>query len=92
MDEITASIDRYLTALDTADRQESERKQLTTARLHENIAALKVRMRELEDIRSRLKHAPDQQVSMPLPKVGLARLTSFATHAPANVNVRQEND
>lgn len=50
MEEIAASIDRYLTALDTADRQEPDRKQLTTTRLHENIAALKAQMRELEDI------------------------------------------
>ncbi|WP_034303992.1 transposase, partial [Herbaspirillum sp. RV1423] len=63
MEEIAASIDRYLSALDTADRQEPERKQLTTARLHENIVALKTQMRELEDIKLKLKQAPDQQVS-----------------------------
>lgn len=63
IEEITASIDRYLTALDTADRQEPERKQLTTARLHENIAALKAQMRELEEIKLKLKQTPDQQLS-----------------------------
>lgn len=32
MEEIAASIDRYLSALDTADRQEPERWQITTGR------------------------------------------------------------
>ncbi len=63
MEEIKSSIDRYLTALDTADRQEPERKQITTTRLHENIAALKAQMRELEDIQFKLEQMPDQQVS-----------------------------
>jgi len=63
IEEITASIDRYLSALDTADRQEPERRQVTATRLHENIAALKAQMRELEDIKLKLKQAPDQQVS-----------------------------
>jgi transposase len=63
MEEITASIDRYLSALDTADRQEPERRQVAATRLHENIAALKAQMRELEDIKLKLKQAPDQQLS-----------------------------
>src|SRR5450830_1156126 len=63
MEEITASIGRYLSALDTADRQEPERKQLTTTRLQENIAALKAQMRELEDIKLTIKQTPDQQLS-----------------------------
>src|SRR5450830_941550 len=44
-------------------RQESERKQITTTRLHENIAALKAQMRELEDIQLKLQQTPDQQIS-----------------------------
>jgi len=63
MEEITASINRHLTALDTADRREPERKQLTTTRLQENIGALKAQMRELEDIQLKLQQTPDQQVS-----------------------------
>lgn len=63
MEEIAASIDRYLTALDTADRQEPERRQSTTTRLHENIAALKVQMQELEEIKLKLIQMPDQQIS-----------------------------
>src|SRR5258706_725806 len=39
--EIESSISKYLTALDTADRQEPEIKQLRTARLQEKIASLK---------------------------------------------------
>jgi transposase len=63
MEEIASSINCYLIALDTADRQEPERKQITRARLHENIAALKAQMRDLEDIKLKLGQTPDQQVS-----------------------------
>lgn len=63
MEEITANINRYLTELDTADRYEPERKQLTTDRLRENIAALKAQMQHLQSIDLQLKQAPDQQVS-----------------------------
>lgn len=42
--EIESSIERYLNALDTSDRQEPERKQSTTMRLENKIAAIKVQM------------------------------------------------
>src|ERR1035437_8593317 len=59
MKEIESSICQYLAALDTADRQEPEVKQLGTERLQEKIAGLKEQMQELREIEARLKDAPD---------------------------------
>lgn len=64
MKEIETSISQYLTELDTADRQEPEVKQLRTVRLQEKIASLKEKMQELKEIESRLKDAPDGQISL----------------------------
>jgi len=64
MQEIEASINRYLTDLDTADRQEPAVAQPKTERLHDKIAALKAQMQALKDIELQLKASPDQQVSL----------------------------
>src|SRR5471030_1541364 len=64
MKEIETSISQYLVALDTADRQEPEVKQLRTARLQEKIEALKKQMQVLKDIEVQLKDAPDGQISL----------------------------
>lgn len=55
MEEIESSINRYLTALDTADRQEPTSSGAKTVRLEEKIAKLKVQMKELQAIEIRLK-------------------------------------
>jgi hypothetical protein len=64
MQEIEASIDRYLAALDTADRQESSVAQVKTERLQDKIAALKARMQELKAIEIQLNATPDKQISL----------------------------
>jgi len=64
MQEIEASIDRYLAALDTADRQESSVAQVKTERLQDKIAALKTRMQELKAIEVQLNATPDKQISL----------------------------
>ncbi len=64
MEEIESSINRYLVALDTADRQEASVAQAKTERLQDKIAALKAQMRELKQIEVRLNEAPDKQVSL----------------------------
>src|SRR5437660_10087684 len=60
MQEIEAGIDRYLAALDTADRQEAPTAQATSARLQDKITALKARMQELKAIEVRLNATPDK--------------------------------
>lgn len=64
MEEIEASIQRYLTALDTADRQEPTIAQAKTERLQDKIAALKERMKVLKDIEVQLHQTPDKQISL----------------------------
>jgi transposase len=64
MEELEASIDRYLGALDTADREEPSVAQTKTARLQDKIAALKAQMQELKAIEVRLNETPDKQISL----------------------------
>jgi transposase len=62
MDEIEASINRYLAALDTADRQEPSVAEARTGRLQDKIAALKTQMRGLKEVEVRLNESPDKQI------------------------------
>ncbi len=64
MEEIESSINRYLTALDTADRQEPVVAQVKSERLHAKIAALKAHMKELKEVEVRLNATPDKQISL----------------------------
>jgi transposase len=64
MEEIESSINRYLAALDTADRQEPTSSEAKAVRLEEKIAKLKVQMKELQAIEIRLNDSPDKQVSL----------------------------
>ncbi|MCQ8130988.1 IS1182 family transposase [Methylomonas rivi] len=64
MEEIESSINRYLTELDTADRQEPTVAQAKTERLQDKIAALKAQMKALKDIEVQLNQTPDKQISL----------------------------
>ena len=64
MEEIESSISRYLTALDTADRQEPAIAQARTERLQDKIEALKTQMRELKEVEVKLNETPDKQISL----------------------------
>jgi hypothetical protein len=46
MEQVEASIERYLSALETADRQEGELVEAKTARLKDKIASLREQMRK----------------------------------------------
>ena len=64
MEEIESSINRYLVALDSADRQEASVAQAKTVRLQDKITALKAQMRKLKQIETRLTETPDGQISL----------------------------
>ncbi|MDI3354972.1 IS1182 family transposase [Pseudomonas sp. UYIF39] len=64
MEEIESSINRYLAALDAADRQEPTAPAPSAVRLEEKIAKLKTQMKELQAIEIQLNESPDQQVSL----------------------------
>ncbi len=64
-EQIEASIERYLSALETADRQEQA--DFTAAkirRLQEKIAMLKAQMAKLDTIETELQKTPDKQISL----------------------------
>jgi hypothetical protein len=64
MEQVEASIERYLSALDTADRQEGELAQVKSATLKEKIAALREQMQSFKEIEARVAAEPDHQISL----------------------------
>jgi len=63
MQEIESSIERYLTAMDSADRQEPAVANARKERLQEKVSALRQRMKELSAVEDQLKDSPDHQIS-----------------------------
>ncbi len=53
MEQVEASIERYMAALETADRQEGELVQAKSVRLKEKIAALREQMRAFKALEAR---------------------------------------
>ena len=64
IEQIEASIARYLSAMEAADRQESEIAQAKSVRLEEKIAALREQMRQFRAMEEVVRAAPDGQVSL----------------------------
>lgn len=64
IEQIEASIARYLSAMEAADRQESELARAKSVRLKERIAALREQMRQFRAMEKVVQAAPDQQVSL----------------------------
>jgi transposase len=64
MEQVDASIVRYLGMLDTADRQEGEASELRTARLTTRLGELRRQMRELEAMEQAVMASPDRQISL----------------------------
>src|SRR5450755_1557421 len=64
MAQIEESIDRYLVAMDTADRAEPEIARIKKERLREKIVALKQQMQKLQKLDVQLQASPDKQLSL----------------------------
>jgi len=64
MEQVEASIERYMAALETADRQEGEAAQAKSVRLKEKIAALREQMQAFKALEPAVIAAPDQQISL----------------------------
>jgi transposase len=73
MAKIEESIERYLTAMDTADRAEPEVAQLKKGRLQDKITALKEQMRQLKEFEAQMLASPDQQLSLTDPDARLMK-------------------
>jgi hypothetical protein len=64
-EQIESSIERYLSALETADRQEpADFMEAKVQRLKEKLDKLKEQMARLKSIETELKKTPDQQISL----------------------------
>src|SRR5712664_1292029 len=64
IEQVDASIARYLAALDRADREESDVAEAKSGRLKEKIAGLRRQMQSLKEMAQQVQAAPDQQVSL----------------------------
>ncbi len=64
MDQVEASIARYMAAMETADRQEGELAQAKSVRLKDKIAQLREQMAALGALEPVVEAAPDQQLSL----------------------------
>jgi hypothetical protein len=64
MEQIDASIARYLRALDRTDREEGDVAAAKSVRLREKIAGLRRQMQALKVMEQMVQDAPDQQVSL----------------------------
>src|SRR5271163_454882 len=64
MEQVEASIERYLSALETADRQEGELAETKSARLKDKIASLRDQMRKFKALEVAVDAAPDKQISL----------------------------
>jgi transposase len=61
--QIEHSIERYLAALETADRTQPAEVEAKTERLQQKIATLREQMQRMDEIREQLKRQPDEQLS-----------------------------
>ena len=64
IEQVEASIVRYLAALDRANREESDVAEVKSGRLKEKIAGLRRQMQSLKEMEQTVRDAPDQQVSL----------------------------
>ncbi|MET3826598.1 transposase [Sphingomonas sp. PvP055] len=64
MEQVDASIQRYLGMLDTADRQDGEAAEPRTTRLTTRLGELRRQMRELEAMEQAVAASPDRQISL----------------------------
>jgi transposase len=64
LDQTEASIARYLSALETADRQEGELLPAKTERLTQKIAAMRAQLQALQRLAVVVEAAPDRQISL----------------------------
>ena len=68
VEQVEASIERYLSALETADRQEGELAEAKSARLKDKIASLRDQMRKYKALEVAVHAAPNKQISLTDPE------------------------
>jgi hypothetical protein len=90
LEEIDRCIARYMTALDTADRQEPDVAQARTERLKEKIATLRTQMVQLKQIQGQLENEPSGQISLTDPDArAMATSTSRGLVKQSRIGTRR---
>jgi transposase len=64
IEQVEASIARYLSALDHADRQHDDVSEAKTARIRQKIEGLRRQMQTLKTMEKQVEEAPDKQISL----------------------------
>lgn len=64
MEQISASIERYLKATEAADLQDDERADEKVTQLTDRVAAMRARLAELKELETIVHEAPDKQISL----------------------------
>jgi BMFP domain-containing protein YqiC len=64
IEQVEASIERYLAALDYADRQNDDVSEAKTIRIKEKIEGLRRQMQSLKAMERQVEEAPDKQISL----------------------------
>jgi transposase len=64
IEQVEASISRYLVALDRADREDSDVPEVRTDKIREKIAGLRRQMQYLKNMADEVEQAPDNQISL----------------------------
>jgi transposase len=91
VEQVEASIDRYLHSLEAADLQEGERAETKASRLRDKIAAMKAKLVELRQLETEVLQAPDQQISLTDPDAR-AMATSMRGAGVVGYNVQAAVD
>lgn len=90
--ELEESIQRYLNALDTADRTQPAELQSKTERLQGKIQKMRQRLKELQAIKSQLEVLPDRQLSQTDPDARAMTTHSAKGTAMVGYNVQTAVD
>jgi hypothetical protein len=90
--ELEESIQRYLDALETADRTQPEEMQAKTGRLHSKIQKMRQRLQSLQVIKAELETVPDRQISQTDPDARAMTTYSAKGTAMVGYNVQAAVD
>ena len=86
--ELEENIQRYLDALETADRTQPVELQAKTDRLHDKITRLRQKMKDLQEIKAQLQAQPDGQISLTDPDARAMTTHSMKGTAMVGYNVQ----
>ncbi len=83
MEQVEASIDRYLSALATADRHDNEVAQQKSVRLKDKLASLREQMRGFKALEVEVHAAPISRYPSPTPSLSSSEISASNDMRPA---------